>query len=118
MALTLALLEGVLLFAVGCSMIIFWSHAALAGWLNIATLILKGFAFSLCCMVSFYYNDLYDLRIVRNLRDVASRLLQAFGVAFIMGLAFGFIYLSTRTFAGIGIVWGFHLAYNAALLFG
>ena len=42
----------------------------------------------------------------------------AFGVAFIMGLAFGFIYLSTRTFAGIGIVWGFHLAYNAALLFG
>ena len=88
MALTLALLEGVLLFAVGCSMIIFWSHAALAGWLNIATLILKGFAFSLCCMVSFYYNDLYDLRIVRNLRDVASRLLQAFGVAFILLAAF------------------------------
>jgi membrane protease YdiL (CAAX protease family) len=42
----------------------------------------------------------------------------AFGVAFIMGLAFGFIYLATREFAGLGIVLGLHLAYNAALLFG
>ena len=42
----------------------------------------------------------------------------AFGVAFVMGLAFGFIYLATREFAGIGIVWGLHLSYNAVLLFG
>ena len=42
----------------------------------------------------------------------------AFGVAFVMGIVFGMIYLATRDFAGIGIVWGLHLAYNLVLLFG
>lgn len=42
----------------------------------------------------------------------------AFGVAFVMGIVFGFIYLATRDFAGIGIVWGLHTAYNLVLLFG
>lgn len=42
----------------------------------------------------------------------------AFGVAFVMGIVFGFIYLATRDYAGIGVVWGFHFAYNAVLLFG
>ena len=42
----------------------------------------------------------------------------AFVVAFLMGIAFGFVYIATREFAGIGIVWGLHLAFNAALLFG
>lgn len=42
----------------------------------------------------------------------------AFGVAFVMGIVFGFIYLATRDFAGIGVVWGLHAAYNLVLLFG
>ena len=84
MALTLALTEGFLLFAVGSSMIVFWKHADISTWLNLAALILKGLALSFCCVVSFYYNDLYDLRIVRNFREFASRLLQSFGVAFIL----------------------------------
>src|SRR3989304_3524466 len=84
MALTLALLEGILLFGVGSSMIVFWKHADISTWLNLAVLLLKGFALSFCCVVSFYYNDLYDLRIVRNFREFASRLLQSFGIAFIL----------------------------------
>ena len=84
MARTLALLEGILLFVVGSGMIVFWKHADISTWLNLAVLLLKGFALSLCCVVSFYYNDLYDLRIVRNFREFASRLLQSFGVAFIL----------------------------------
>jgi len=42
----------------------------------------------------------------------------AFAIAAAMGVAFGFAYIATRNFAGIGIVWGLHLAYNVALLFG
>lgn len=42
----------------------------------------------------------------------------AFGFAFIMGILFGFIYLTTRDFAGIGLVWGLHAAFNLVLLFG
>lgn len=42
----------------------------------------------------------------------------AFGVAFVMGIVFGFVYLVTRDTAGIGVVWGLHAAYNLVLLFG
>src|SRR3990172_6694370 len=81
MARTLALLEGILLCVVGSSMIVFWKHADISTWLNLAVLLLKGLALSLCCVVSFYYNDLYDLRIVRNFREFASPRLQSFGAA-------------------------------------
>jgi len=88
MVLTLALLEGLLLAVVGWSMIVFWSHTILATWIDVALLIVKGLALSACCIVSFYYNDLYDFRIVRNLGDFAARLLQSVGVAFILLAAF------------------------------
>ena len=42
----------------------------------------------------------------------------AFGVAFVMGLAFGFVYIATRHFAGIGVVWGMHAGWNLVLLLG
>jgi exopolysaccharide biosynthesis polyprenyl glycosylphosphotransferase len=41
-------------------------------------------AISLCCIVAFYYNDLYDLRVVRSFSLFASRLLQSFGVALML----------------------------------
>lgn len=41
----------------------------------------------------------------------------AFGVAFVMGLALGFVYIATRRFAGIGANWGIHIGWNLALLF-
>ena len=45
---------------------------------------LSGRRGSLCCIVAFYYNDLYDLRVVRSFSLFASRLLQSFGVALIL----------------------------------
>lgn len=84
MAITLALLEGTLLFLVGCGMIVVWTHTVLHTWIDVAILGMKGLALSACCIVSFYYNDLYDLRIVRSFSDFSSRLLQSFGVAFIL----------------------------------
>src|SRR5690242_18163875 len=41
-------------------------------------------AVSLCCITAFYYNDLYDLRVVRSFSLFASRLLQSFGVALML----------------------------------
>jgi sugar transferase (PEP-CTERM system associated) len=39
---------------------------------------------SLCCIVAFYYNDLYDLRVVRSFSQFATRLLQGLGVALVL----------------------------------
>lgn len=84
MALTLALLEGLSLFVVGCSMILFWANTVLETWTDVAILTLKGFALAFCSVVAFYYSDLYDFRIVRNFGNFVSRLLQSFGVTFIL----------------------------------
>ncbi len=85
MARAIALLEGMLLFLVGCAMLVFWAYPTLHwNWFDVAILAVKGLVLSLCCIVSFYYNDLYDFRVVRSFGEFSSRLLQAFGVAFIL----------------------------------
>ena len=40
-------------------------------------------AVALCCLGSFYLNDLYDLRIVRGFREFTPRLVQSMGLVFI-----------------------------------
>jgi len=57
---------------------------AWAGWNDALLTLARTSTLAFCCVVAFYYNDLYDFRIVRSFRDFASRLLQAFGVAFIL----------------------------------
>ncbi len=44
-----------------------------------------------CLIVSFYYNDLYDLRVVRNFTDFCKHVPQALVIAFILLLAFSTI---------------------------
>lgn len=88
MAVILALVEAGLLFAAVCGTIIVWVRPHLDGWINIAAVLGQALAVSICCSVAFYYNGLYDLRIVRSFRHFVSRLLQSFGVAFILLAAF------------------------------
>lgn len=83
MARTLALIEGGLLFAAVCGAIFVWARPFLLDWIDVASVLGQVFALSFCCILAFYYNDLYDLRVVRTFGGFASRLLQAFGVAFI-----------------------------------
>jgi exopolysaccharide biosynthesis polyprenyl glycosylphosphotransferase len=83
----LALTEGALLFTAVCGMIIAWSRPLLTQWDVIVT-ILQGAIPALCCIIAFYYNDLYDLRVVRTFGEFAARLLQSFGVALILLAAF------------------------------
>lgn len=84
----LALIEGALLFAAVSGTIVLWGRPLLFDWWDMATLAAQAAIPSLWCIVAFYYNDLYDLRVVRSFGDFASRLLQSFGVALILLAAF------------------------------
>jgi exopolysaccharide biosynthesis polyprenyl glycosylphosphotransferase len=84
MILKLAMLEGVSLLAAISGAILVWTIPLAASWTDGAIVLAKALAIALCCVVSFYYNDLYDLRIVRTFGEFAVRLFHAFGVAFIL----------------------------------
>ena len=81
---TLALFEGLALFGTVAGMIVLWGHPLLADWPGVAAVLAQAATFSLCCMVAFYYNDLYDFRIVRTVGGFVSRLFQSLGVAMIL----------------------------------
>jgi exopolysaccharide biosynthesis polyprenyl glycosylphosphotransferase len=81
---SLAVVEGVVLFLVVCGSIYAWGHVLFVDWLDVAKMLGQAGGISLCCIVAFYYNDLYDLRVVRSFSLFASRLLQSFGVALIL----------------------------------
>ena len=99
MALTLALLEGVSLFVAVGAMILLWLHPLLSDWIDVLTVLSQAFGISFCCIVAFYYNDLYDFRVARNFAQFASRLVQSFGVAFIL-LAIFYTLLPETKLAG------------------
>jgi len=104
MILKLAMLEGASLLAALCGAIVLWTTPLVASWTDGALALAKALAISLCCVVSFYYNDLYDLRIVRTFGEFAARLFHAFGVAIILlavlYAVFPAIKISTEPFLG------------------
>src|SRR6266571_743665 len=100
MATVLALIEGSVLFAAVCLTIFRWAQPFLTGWFDVTAVIGQALALSLCCVVAFYYNDLYDLRIVHSLDSFVSRLLQSFGVAFILLAGFYSIFPGSRMAEG------------------
>jgi exopolysaccharide biosynthesis polyprenyl glycosylphosphotransferase len=84
----LAIFEGIVLFLAVSGSIFGWGHLLIVDWLDAAQVVWQAAAVSLCCIVAFYYNDLYDLQVVRSFSLFASRLLQSFGVALILLAAF------------------------------
>jgi len=84
MGLTRALLEAVLLWISASAGIVLWKQPAPVGWADLLVALQHAVAPALCFVVSFYYNDLYDARIVHGFRDLAVRIPQAFGVGFIL----------------------------------
>ena len=84
MALTLVLVEsGVLLSAVLLGSLA-WGHPVRGDGAAVATLLAQVTAIGGCCLVAFYYNDFYDLRIVKSFAAFATRLLPSFGMAFLL----------------------------------
>jgi exopolysaccharide biosynthesis polyprenyl glycosylphosphotransferase len=84
MIVLLALFEATALWSAIGALIFVWVSPAIVDWLDIAMILGQALAISVCCIVAFYYNDLYDLRVVHNVSAFAERLLQAFGIAFIL----------------------------------
>jgi exopolysaccharide biosynthesis polyprenyl glycosylphosphotransferase len=101
MARTLAAVEGLILFAAVSALILGWVQPVLIDWIDVASIFGQALALSACCIVAFYYNDLYDLRIVRTFGDFAIRLLQGFGVAFILLAGFYTLFPNTRIAEGV-----------------
>lgn len=84
MALTLALLEASSLVAGVCAATLLWGRPMLGDWLGIAGLLGQAMVFSFACLLAFYVNDLYDLRVVPTFREFAPRLVQSVGIVFIL----------------------------------
>ena len=101
MARTLAVIEGLTLFLVVSVLILGWVQPMVIDWIDLAGVLGQALALSACCIVAFYYNDLYDLRVVRTFGDFAVRLIQAFGVAFILLAGFYTAFPGTRIADGV-----------------
>ena len=80
----LAIIEGLVLSLAVAGTAFASGHRPFLDWLDVAAMLGQAGAISLCCIVAFYYNDLYDLRVVRSFSLFASRLLQSFGVALML----------------------------------
>jgi exopolysaccharide biosynthesis polyprenyl glycosylphosphotransferase len=81
---TRLLLEAALLWVSTSAAIFTWAQPGYVGFAQLLSAFKHATVLTLCCILSFYYNDLYDFRIARNFRDFGSRLLQSFGVAFVL----------------------------------
>src|SRR5215813_7731647 len=84
MGLKLALLEGGSLVGAVCALALLWSQPPILDWQDAGWLVIQAAALSFCCIVAFYYNDLYDLRVVRSFAEFVTRLLQGLGVALLL----------------------------------
>ena len=84
MAFTFAFLEAGSVFAAVCLLMAGNSHPSLFDAAGLPAAIAPALAVSVCCLVSFYYNDLYELRALRDVRGLAPRLLQSVGVTFLL----------------------------------
>jgi exopolysaccharide biosynthesis polyprenyl glycosylphosphotransferase len=78
------LLEGTVLFAAVSATVFFWGRLLLLDWIDAASFVGQAAVLSLSCIVAFYYNDLYDLRLVRSFSQFAARLLQGLGFALVL----------------------------------
>src|SRR5918995_6580713 len=92
MTFTIAFLEAGSVFVAVCLLIAARSHPSLLDGIGIPAVLAPALSVSLCCLVSFYYNDLFETRALRDLKGVAPRLLQSSGVTFLaMGVAYAVV---------------------------
>jgi exopolysaccharide biosynthesis polyprenyl glycosylphosphotransferase len=84
MILKFAILEAFWFLAAVGGTVWFTTPSLFSDWIDVAAILTKTSVICLCYTISFYYNDLYDLRIVRTFGEFAARLFQAVGVAFIL----------------------------------
>jgi sugar transferase (PEP-CTERM system associated) len=108
------LVEGVVLFAAVAATVFVWVQPLLLDWLDVANLMGQTAIFPLFCIVAFYYNGLYDLRVVRGLSQFAARLIQGLAVALL--LLAGFYTIAPDIRIGNGALFSSVLVIVALLL--
>ena len=96
----LIVVEALALFTAVAATLFPWGRPSVVHWPAVMTMLGQAAALSLCCIVAFYYNDLYDLRIVRSFSEFGSRLLQSFGVALILLAGFYTLFPDTQLAGG------------------
>ena len=79
-----ALIEAIALSGSVAGVIFLWGYPFVAGWRDVVTILTQSTTLAFCCIVGFYYNDLYDTRIVRSLGGFVPRLVQSLGVAMLL----------------------------------
>jgi len=105
---SLILVEGVALFAAVATTVFFWGQPLLLDWLDVANLLGQAAVFSLCCIVAFYYNDLYNFEVPHDVGQLFRRLCRALGLSALV-LAGGYLLFP-------GMILGGNLASYALLL--
>lgn len=88
----LALVEGAAVFGGVTAMTALWRPGGVGDVHLAAQILLQAMVLSICCIVAFYYNDLYDLYIVRDFEIFLLRLVESLGVTFIL-TAFSYMLL-------------------------
>jgi exopolysaccharide biosynthesis polyprenyl glycosylphosphotransferase len=83
MLFTLAFLEAGSVFAAVCVLILMRQHPSMLGP-GVPAVVASALAVSGCCLVSFYYNDLYEVGALRDVKKVGPRLLQSLGLTFLL----------------------------------
>lgn len=84
MAIRLAAIEvSLLILGIGGTVLL-WARPLILDWIDVAAYLGQALVLALCCVVSFYYNDLYDIRKVKGFSEFAARMVQALGVVFIL----------------------------------
>jgi exopolysaccharide biosynthesis polyprenyl glycosylphosphotransferase len=83
-ALMLGVIEAGLLFGVVLGGALLWEQRVPNTAVDVATVLTHVVAACACCIVAFYYNDLYNLRVVWSFRGFAARLLSSLGLAFVL----------------------------------
>jgi exopolysaccharide biosynthesis polyprenyl glycosylphosphotransferase len=84
MGAALALFETGALALVMGAMIAVESPTPLAGLTGVSSLAGKALALALCCVVSFYYTDLYDWHVATDFNECRRRLVRATGMALVL----------------------------------
>jgi exopolysaccharide biosynthesis polyprenyl glycosylphosphotransferase len=95
MALTLAFVEAALMFA---ALVMLLVRAPAPAGMSWGVSAFEAFVLTGACVGAFYYCDLYDFRVARNVRTCAPRLLKALGLVFV-AVAAANVLLPTRAFA-------------------
>jgi exopolysaccharide biosynthesis polyprenyl glycosylphosphotransferase len=123
MAATLALFETSALALVVGTLIALSSPTPLAGLTEMGWLAGKALGLSLCCVVSFYYTDLYDWRIATDLTACRQRVLKAAALSLVLLSGFYVVFPEMAlhgerllsSFGVLGMLLGLRMAFCGVL---